>query len=352
MPALPSLRQLRYLVALSERFNFRAAAEDCFVTQSTLSAGIKELESQLGVELVERSTRTMRLTGIGAEVVQRARGLLAQAADLVDVARDAHEPLSGSLRLGVIPTIAPFMLPGLLAGLRADYPRLKLYLREDQTARVLERLHSGDLDVGLIALPYDTGELLAHELFKDEFWFVSRADDPHARSAEVAVRSLRGSQILLLEEGHCLREHAIAACGTRVANPESMIEATSLHTLIQMVEGGLGVTLLPEMTLKAGILNGTSLVARPFSTEVPARSIALVARPTSAHRRDFELLAEFIIARARERAGGAKPSRRPRVRTMGLPYGKSSTRTKSSPTGSAATCKNEIGSSTANSKKS
>jgi LysR family hydrogen peroxide-inducible transcriptional activator len=317
MPALPSLRQLRYLVALSERLNFRAAALDCFVTQSTLSAGIKELESLLGVELVERDTRSVRLTDIGAEVVARARGLLAQAADLVEVAKGAHEPLSGTLRLGVIPTIAPFMLPGLLAGLRAEYPRLRLYLREDQTARVLERLRSGELDVGLIALPYDTGELLARELFRDEFWFVSRADDPLSRSAEVAVRSLRGSQILLLEEGHCLREHAIAACGPRVANPESMVEATSLHTLIQMVEGGLGVTLLPEMTLKAGILNGTSLVARPFSTDVPARTIALVARPTSAHRRDFDLLAEFIVARARERGSVVKPSRRTPQRRVG-----------------------------------
>jgi LysR family hydrogen peroxide-inducible transcriptional activator len=317
MPALPSLRQLRYLVALSERLNFRAAAQDCFVTQSTLSAGIKELESLLGVELVERDTRSVRLTDIGAEVVARARGLLAQVADLVEVAKGAHEPLSGTLRLGVIPTIAPFMLPGLLAGLRAEYPRLKLYLREDQTARVLERLRSGELDVGLIALPYDTGELLARELFRDEFWFVSRADDPLSRSAEVAVRSLRGSQILLLEEGHCLREHAIAACGPRVANPESMVEATSLHTLIQMVEGGLGVTLLPEMTLKAGILNGTSLVARPFSTDVPARTIALVARPTSAHRRDFDLLAEFIVARARERGSVVKPSRRTPQRRVG-----------------------------------
>ncbi|MCC7548395.1 MAG: hydrogen peroxide-inducible genes activator [Burkholderiales bacterium] len=309
MAALPSLRQLRYLVALSEHLNFRIAAEACFVTQSTLSAGIKELESQLDVKLVERDTRSVRLTDIGIEVVERARAMLAQAQDLVEVARLAQRPLSGTLRLGVIPTIAPFMLPGLLPPLRAAHPDLKLYLREDQTERLLERLRSGDLDVALIALPYDTGELLTRKLFKDEFWFVSRADDPLAQDKEVAVRAVRQGDILLLEEGHCLREHAIAACGTRKANADSMVEATSLHTLIQMVEGGLGVTLLPEMTLKAGILDGTELVARPFSTHVPARDIALAARPTSAHRRDFDLLAQFIVARAREKRVAKTPSR-------------------------------------------
>ena len=167
------------------------------------------------------------------------------------------QPLSGPLRLGVIPTIAPFLLPVILPPLRAQYPQLQLYLREDLTERLLERLRAADLDLALIALPYDTGELTVRRLFKDEFWFVARADDPLASAKEVAVRDLRAGHIVLLEEGHCLRDHAIAACGARAANPESMVEATSLHTLLQMVEGGMGATLLPEMTLKAGILNGT-----------------------------------------------------------------------------------------------
>jgi LysR family hydrogen peroxide-inducible transcriptional activator len=293
--ALPSLRQLRYLVAVSERLNFRQAAEDCYVTQSTLSAGIKELESLLEVELVERDTRTVRMTAAGSEVVTRARALLAQAQDLMEVARGAGQPLSGPLHLGVIPTIAPFLLPMVLPTLRAQYPQLQLYLREDLTERLLERLRAAELDMALIALPYDTGDLTVRKLFRDEFWFVARADDPLASAKEVAVRDLRAGHIVLLEEGHCLRDHAIAACGSRNANPASMVEATSLHTLLQMVEGGLGATLLPEMTLKAGILNGTQLVARPFSTQVPARTIALVARPTSAHRRDFDLLAEAVV---------------------------------------------------------
>ena len=171
------------------------------------------------------------------------------------------------------------------------------------------RLRAADLDLALIALPYDTGELTVRKLFKDEFWFVARADDPLASAKEVAMRDLRAGHIVLLEEGHCLRDHAIAACGARTANPESMVEATSLHTLLQMVEGGLGATLLPEMTLKAGILNGTDLVARPFSTQVPARTIALVARPTTAHRGDFDLFADLVIEKSRRVT--RTPSRRP-----------------------------------------
>ena len=307
--ALPSLRQLRYLVELADRLNFRQAAEASFVTQSTLSAGIKELENLLGVQLVERDTRVVRLTPVGEEVVERARGLLAAAHDLVSTAKSAAEPLTGLVGLGAIPTVAPFLLPGLLPALRRRYPALRLYLREDLTERLLERLRAGQLDMALIALPFETGELLVRELFKDEFWFVAREDDPHAQEKAVAVKSLDPGQVLLLEEGHCLREHAIAACAGRLANPDSRIEATSLSTLIQMVEGGLGVTLLPEIALKAGALRGTKLIARPFAPHVPSRRIALVARPGSARRRDFELLADFVAEHERaQRAQG--PSRR------------------------------------------
>src|SRR5262252_5778631 len=233
--ALPSLRQLRYLVAVADRLNFRAAAESSFVTQSTLSAGIKELESLLGVELVERDKRSVRLTSAGEAVVAKAREVLAQAQDLVETARGAAEPLSGPFRLGVIPTIAPFLLPALAPKLRGSYPRLKLYLREDLTERLLERLRGAELDAALIALPYDTGELAVRELFRDEFWFVARDDDPLAREKAVAVEQLAPREIVLLEEGHCLREHAIVACGPRRRSDAApQVEATSLATLVQM----------------------------------------------------------------------------------------------------------------------
>lgn len=309
MAVMPSLRQLRYLVEVGEKLNFRAAAEACFVTQSTLSSGIKELENQLGVELVERDPRGVRLTKAGEEAVQRAMLLLAAARDLVEAAKGAGEPLSGTFRLGVIPTVAPFLLPVVLPELRETYPQLKLYLREDLTERLLERLRSADLDAALIALPFDTGELAVLPLFKDEFWFVARGDDPHAGQKEVLVRELEPGSVLLLEEGHCLRDHAIAACGTRGSKSQSMVEATSLNTLIQMVEGGLGVTLLPEITLKAGILNGTRLIARPFATNVPSRTIALVTRPSGSRRGDVDLLARFFENHARKLGRTKVPSR-------------------------------------------
>jgi LysR family transcriptional regulator, hydrogen peroxide-inducible genes activator len=304
MSALPSLRQLGYLVELADRLNFRAAAEAQFVTQSTLSAGIKELEKVLGVQLVERDKRRVRLTAVGEEVTARARELLAGATDLAESARSAMAPLSGTLRLGAIPTIAPFLLPDVLPPLRRAYPALKLHLREDLTERLLDRLRAGNLDIALIALPYETGDLYVRGLFKDEFWFVAREDDPAAREKEVALRKLDTGEVMLLEEGHCLRDHVITACGPRRSTGEANVEATSLPTLIQMVEGGLGVTLLPEITLKAGILKGTRLIVRPFAPPPPSRMLALVARRTSARRRDAELLGDFMLEQRRR---GARP---------------------------------------------
>jgi LysR family hydrogen peroxide-inducible transcriptional activator len=300
--SLPSLRQLRYLVVLAERLNFREAAEACFVTQSTLSAGIKELESQLDAHLVERDKRNVRLTRLGEQVVERARRLIAEAGDLVAAVRAEREPLSGLFRLGVIPTIAPFLLPTALPPLRQRFPKLRLYLREDLTSRLLEHLRAGRIDAALIALPYETGELEVHELFRDEFWFVARADDPLAKPKAVEVGRLDAGDVILLEEGHCLREHAIAACGSAQDSSSRDIEATSLPTLLQMVEGGLGVTLLPEIAIKAGILDSTKLIARPFSTRIPARTLALAARPSSARGKDLDLLAEFFTQR-RQKAG-------------------------------------------------
>src|SRR5262245_7051359 len=312
MPALPSLRQLSYLVELAERLNFREAAEAQFVTQSTLSAGIKELETVLGVQLVERDRRTVRLTAVGEEVVGRARGILAAASDLADAARSAAKPLSGPLRLGTIPTIAPFLLPEILGPLRRAYPGLRLYLREDLTERLLERLRAGSLDVALIALPYDTEGLHVHELFRDEFWFVAPENDPAAREKEIAVRKLDPKEVVLMEEGHCLRSHAIAACGPRRGGWEPRLEATSLFTLIQMVEGGMGVTLLPEITLKHGILKGTHLVGRPFAAPAPSRTLALVARRTSPRLAEVKLLGDFIAEQHHRTApSGAAGLRRP-----------------------------------------
>jgi len=199
MAALPSLRQLNYLVALAEHLNFTRAAAACFVTQSTLSAGLKELESTLGANLVERDRQRVVITPLGAEVAARARSLIAQAEDLVELASGAAEPMSGTLRLGVIPTIAPFLLPRILPGLRAKYPKLKLLLREDLTASLLARLRAAQLDFALIALPYDTGGLLEQPLFDDEFWLAGRAEDPAFKAKRLAVTAPVAERLLLLE---------------------------------------------------------------------------------------------------------------------------------------------------------
>lgn len=308
--ALPSLRQLRYLIMLSETLNFRRAAEALFVTQSTLSAGIKELESVLGATLVERDKRNVRFTPLGIEVVERARKMLAEAEDLVRTARGAQQPLSGLVRLGVIPTIAPFLLPMVLPALREAHPDLQLYMREDLTERILAKVESGELDFALIALPYDTGDLTVRELFKDDFWFVARQDDKLSREKHIAIREVDPNQVLLLEEGHCLRDHTIEACGTRrMFGRESKLEATSLFTLLQMVDNGMGVTLLPEMVIKAGALFGSALTARPFSSRIPARRIALAMRRSSALQADFGLLADLIIDRHQAASRIRVPSR-------------------------------------------
>lgn len=312
MSALPSLRQLGYLVALAQHLNFTRAAAACFVTQSTLSAGLKELEATLGTTLAERDRQSVLMTPLGLEVAQRARLLLAAAKDLAALAAASAEPMTGTLRLGAIPTIAPFLLPRVLPGLRAKYPGLKLLLREDVSASLLQRLEGGQLDFALLALPFDTGDMQVRRLFDDEFWLVGRDDDPALKAKRARVTAPVAEKLVLLEEGHCLREHTLAACARTEASNASGVEATSLLTLVQMVESGIGLALLPELALNGGLLNGTRLVARPL-TPAPKRIIALLARRSSARQADWQALGDFIEA-ARKRGHYAVTTSRGRRR--------------------------------------
>lgn len=294
MAALPSLRQLKYLLALDKHLNFTRAAEACFVSQSTLSAGLKELEDLLGVQLVERDRQNVAMTPTGLEVITRARGLLSAAEDLVEYASSVSKPMTGTLRLGVIPTIAPFLLPSILPEIRARFKDLHLALREDLTGNLLMRLRSRQLDMALIALPYETDGLVTRELFEDEFWLTAPENDDAFKGKSVSMPAKMAERLLLLEEGHCLRDHSLRACGkSEIANADG-IEATSLLTLVQMVEGGMGIALLPEMAVKGGILNGTHLTARPLAAPAPKRIIALVARESSAHIAELDILAQTI----------------------------------------------------------
>ncbi len=303
MNVLPSLRHLRYLVALADTLHFGRAAAACFVTQSTLSAGLKELERQLGVTLVERTKRRVMVTPLGAEVVARARRLLSAAGEISDLVRAAAEPLSGPLNLGVIPTVAPFLLPKVLAKVRRAHPKLKLHLVEDLTARLLERLIAGELDLALIALPYRAPEIETLDLGDDAFLLATPPGHPLAGHEHVEARELEQAPLLLLEEGHCLRDHALAACRLAGASPaRERLQATSLHTLTQMVAGGMGVTLLPQMAVDAGLAKGTGITTSSLDDPSAKRKIGLAWRPSSPRKAEFRKLAEYFRAALPARA--------------------------------------------------
>ena len=306
MAALPSLRQLRYFVAIAQELNFTRAAEACFVGQSTLSAGLKELEDGLGVRLVERDRQNVAITPIGLEILERAKVILASSQDLVEYAEAVGKPMAGTIRLGVIPTIAPFLLPNVMPDIRTRFPSLKIALREDLTANLLARLAEHQLDFILIALPYETTGLLVKELFDDEFWLVAREDDPALKGKEIHLPAKMAERLLLLEEGHCLREHTLQACKRSDIRKADGMEATSLLTLLQMVDSGMGIALLPEMAVRGGLLNGTSLEARPLAPPAPKRVIALVARSSTAHLEEFQAFSDCIQARFKR---GAKSTR-------------------------------------------
>jgi LysR family hydrogen peroxide-inducible transcriptional activator len=293
---LPTIKQLQYLVALHEHGHFGRAAEAMFVSQSTLSAGIRELESLLGVTLVERSRRVVRFTPLGNQVVAKAHRLLREAEELTELVQSSGQPLSGELRMSVIPTIAPFLLPRILPRLRRERPQLKLYLREETSGDAIESLHHGRADCVLLALPYATGEVEAEHICDDALYVAFPKDDPRNPPEEVPPSAIDENRLLLLEDGHCLKDHALAACNRPELRASATMIGTSLHTLVQMVDNGLGLTMLPEMALDAGILNGTNVVARPLKAPNASREITLVWRKNSPRAEEFRLLAQELRA--------------------------------------------------------
>lgn len=293
---LPTIKQLQYLVALHEQGHFGRAAESCYVSQSTLSAGIRELETLLGVTLVERSRRVVRFTPLGEQVVTKAHRLLREAEELADLVQAAGKPLVGELRMSVIPTIAPFLLPRMLPRLRRERPQLKLFLREETSHDAIESLHHGRVDCVLLALPYPTGEVESAHIADDRLLVAFPKDDPRDPPASVPPAMIDEGRLLLLEDGHCLKDHALAACNRPELRASATMIGTSLHTLVQMVDNGLGLTMLPEMALEAGILAGTNVVARPLKAANASREIALVWRRNSPRAEEFRLLAEELRA--------------------------------------------------------
>lgn len=293
MAALPSLRQLSYLVTLSETLHFTEAARRSFVTQSTLSGGIMELERLLGGVLVERDRQNVRLTPLGEQVVARARVLLADAQDLMRLSREMSEPLTGDLHLGIIPTIAPFILTQLLDEVHQQLPKIQLHLHEAQSEKIVEKLEHGNLDMIVLALPFDTRGLKVAEIAKEHLSLVYNKNDSNAANAN-SLDDLDLSRLMLLEEGHCLRDHALSACPVGERKNDHRLKASSLPTLIEMVSSDLGFTLLPEIAIKNSMLNGNETISIKSIEDAPSRTLALVTRKSTPLQSEFDVILQIL----------------------------------------------------------
>ncbi len=290
---LPTIKQLRYFVALTEIGHFGQAAESCFVSQSAFSNAIQELESLLDVQLVDRTNRSVTITGTGQKVATQARLCLRDMESLVEIARGNRQPLTGDLHLGVIPTIAPFMLPAALPKLRKKFPNLQLFLHEEQTQRIYERLMDGELDLLLLALPYDMRGVEVTPLFRDRFALAYREGTSRVDPENYRFNRLDPDSILLLEDGHCLRDHALAACKIRNTQKVRRIGASSVLTLVEMVDADLGITFLPEMARDSSILRNTRVKLQPLGDN-SYRTSGIAWRKGSRRTEEFDILGRFL----------------------------------------------------------
>jgi LysR family hydrogen peroxide-inducible transcriptional activator len=291
-----NLRDLKYLVALADTRHFGKAAQRCFVSQPTLSAQIKKLESFLGVQLIERQPRQVTLTETGARIVPLARSILQQSEEIVSVARHEHDPLAGKLKLGLIPTIGPYLLPLVTRKLRKQFPKLQLMLYEYQTQPLMEKLRSGDIDMAIVALPVALDGLEARELYVEDFTLAVPGNHPLTKKAHVKLDDLVGETLLLLEDGHCLRDQALAVCSRVDVKDSDDYRATSLETLRQMVAAGVGVTLLPELATRGPFGSGQGLTVKSFTRPVPSRTVGAVWRKSSSRNESFNAVCELIRA--------------------------------------------------------
>ena len=293
MAALPSLRQLSYLVTLSETLHFTEAARRSFVTQSTLSGGIMELERLLGGVLVERDRQNVRLTPLGEQVVARARVLLADAQDLMRLSREMSEPLTGDLHLGIIPTIAPFILSQLLAEVHQHLPKIQLHLHEAQSEKIVEKLEHGQLDIIMLALPFDTRGLKVAEIAKEHLYLVCHKSDVNSIHA-TSLDDLDLSHLMLLEEGHCLRDHTLSACPIGERKNDHRLKASSLPTLIEMVSSNLGFPPLPEIAIHTHMIKANPALVVKAISDAPSRTLALVTRKSTPLQSEFDVLLQIL----------------------------------------------------------
>ncbi len=277
-----NLRAFQYFVKLSDLRHFSKAAEACFVSQPTLSTQIRKLEDELGVQLVERSPRKIMLTPVGQEIAERARLVLSDVDQIRAVARRAGDPADGNLRLGLFPTLAPYLLPHVIPTIRKRYPNLKLQLAEEKTEDILKMLQQGELDAALLALPINDDGLDMEILFEEPFVLAVPDTHPLGAKDRITLDDLNGSELLLLDDGHCLREHALEVCALAGAHERVDFHATSMETLRQMVAANVGITLMPLLSVKPPIAQTSNLTTRRFASPAPSRTIAMVWRNSSA----------------------------------------------------------------------
>ena len=290
---LPTVKQLRYFVALEKTEHFGKAAQACYVSQSAFSVAIRELENLLGTQLVDRTNKNVTITRIGKEVASHAKRCLRDVEYLTAIAQTSNEPLSSKLVLGAIPTIAPFVLPRLLPALKKNFPDLKLYLRENTTLAIYEQLMEGELDLILIALPYKLAGVEVMPLVRDPFVLACREDTTFIDPLKYTTQDLPPESVILLEDGHCLRDHALSACRLRNQDTVNRFAANSLLTLVEMVESDIGITYLTKMTQDSTLLSHTNIQTWPLAEE-SYRDIGLAWRKNSAQTDEFRLLGEFI----------------------------------------------------------
>lgn len=293
-----TLQELRYLVAVADKGHFVRAADACHVGQPTLSAQLKKLEDYLGVTLFERNKHQLRPTPIGEQIIERARRALDVIEEIRDLAKRDHDPMHGALRLGVIPTLGPYLIPHLLPAMRASLPQLHLFLREDLTVNLLERLRQGSLDALLLALPVRGDDVDELELFHEPFVVALPSEHALANRCQLSEVDLRGENVLLLEEGHCMREQALSICAATSSDQREELKATSIETLRQMVAAGVGCTLLPQLAAAPGLgaIAGGLVAVRPFAPPVPTRRIGLVWRHRYPREATVRGLGQLILA--------------------------------------------------------
>lgn len=291
---LPTIRQLQYLIAVIELRHFGKAAERCFVTQSTLSTGIRELENMLGAKLLERTKRKVLPTPLGLQVTEQAQKIITISTEIVTLAHSEQESLSGSLKLGVIPTIAPFLLPKVLPTIRKEFPRLELFLVEDQSANLLKRLDSGELDCAIFALPYELGKHEYKTFFQENFHVAFPHNHPLSQGGPIHSCDLPVDQLLMLEDGHCFKDHALSACHFSELQQRAAFQGTSLYTLIEMVIGGQGITFLPAIAIDSSLAQQPGINLRPLAEKGPHREIGLVWRSTYGKKKDLNLLIQLM----------------------------------------------------------